>query len=77
MKASASLCIKIFLVIYAGTIISFGTMSATAVAVCDTIFASVSYTSSICYIFYLNTRSVVELTLLDRDDELLFNISRF
>ncbi len=74
MKPSASLCIKIFLVIYARTIVSCGTMSATVLAMCDTIFASVSYASSICYIFYLNTRSVVELTLFDRDDELLFNL---
>ena len=74
MKASTSLCIKIFLVIYAGIITSFGLLSATAVAVFDTFFASLSFTSSICYIFYLNTRSIIELTLLDRNELLLVYI---
>ena len=66
MKASTALVIKIFLVIYAGIITLFGTLSSTVVAVFDTFFGLISFTSSICYIFYLNTRSVIELTLLDR-----------
>ena len=66
MKVSTALLLKIFLVMYAGIIASFGTLSSTLVAVVDTFFTTVSVISSICYIFYLNTRSVIELTLLDR-----------
>ena len=66
MKLSTSILIKLFLLIYAAFILFIGTLSLSIILIIDTFFLIVSISSSVFYIFYLMTRSVIEQTNLDR-----------
>ena len=66
MDVKTSILIKIFLALYATFITSIGTFLFNNTLYFDIIFAMISYTASVSYIFYLKTRGVVELTLVDR-----------
>ena len=67
MKTSTSIYIKLFLALYAGFITFIGTLSLSVMIFFDGVFWIISVTSSVCYIIYLKTRSVIELTILDRN----------
>ncbi len=67
MNQSASVWIKLFLAVYAGLIIFIGKFQAHIHFIFDTFFMLISIVASVLYISYLNTRSVIEITVLDRN----------
>ena len=66
MNQLASVGIKIFLAVYAGLINFIGKFQAYIHVIFDTIFMLISIIASVSYIGYLITRSVIEITVLDR-----------
>lgn len=68
MNTLTSVCIKILLVIYAGLIASAEFLPIVYIVLADGIFTCISLTASFCYIFYLKTRSIIERTILDRNE---------
>ena len=76
LETITSLLLKIFLAFYAIFIIFVGTMSLTYVIIFDGIFWIISVFSSACYISYIKTRSVIELTILDRNKTKKLNFNK-
>ena len=72
MKTSTSIYIKIFLAFYAVFIIFIGTLTLGLVILFDGILFLISVTCSVLYIGYLKTRSIFELTILDRNEPMQY-----
>ena len=67
LETRTSLILKIFLTVYAIFIILVGNLSLTYVIILDGMFWIISVSCSACYIYHIKTRSVIELTILDRN----------